>query len=195
MRFTIAVAGAFAAVAVAQSSSDSSTQAASQTYSMSPAQSSTIACINACDPGDVKCQSYCIDVPSPNEDQVNQTNECIADCDQGKGTESDIARYTQCRDKCISDHYYVTSEGTPTATGGSGSSNGNAGGAPSSQTSGAAAPSSSGSGDDDNESTATTSGSPTETSGGANESTETPGAAPALAGSALFGLLAAVLAL
>ncbi|KAM5373567.1 hypothetical protein ACJA88_008411 [Fusarium oxysporum] len=51
MRFTsIFVAGAFATMAAAQS----------KTASVSPAQQSQLDCLDACDAGDVKCQSYCI---------------------------------------------------------------------------------------------------------------------------------------
>lgn len=53
MRFTsIFVAGAFATMAAAQS----------KTASVSPAQQSQLDCLDACDAGDVKCQSYCISV-------------------------------------------------------------------------------------------------------------------------------------
>jgi hypothetical protein len=53
MRFTsIFVAGAFATMAAAQS----------KTASVSPAQESQLKCLDKCDAGDVKCQSYCITV-------------------------------------------------------------------------------------------------------------------------------------
>lgn len=53
MRFTsVFVAGAFAVMASAQST----------TASVSPAQQSQLDCLEACDAGDVKCQSYCITV-------------------------------------------------------------------------------------------------------------------------------------
>ncbi|KAG4265635.1 hypothetical protein FPRO04_00081 [Fusarium proliferatum] len=66
MRFTsIFVAGAFATMAAAQS----------KTASVSPAQQSQLDCLDACDAGDVKCQSYCITVPSPDEKNINATTE------------------------------------------------------------------------------------------------------------------------
>lgn len=195
MRFTIAVAGAFAAVAVAQSPSASATQAPSQTVPLTPAQSSMMACLDKCEPGDVACESPCISVPAPNEDQANKTTECVADCDKfkGNGTETDIQRYTECRDGCISEHYYQASQGTPSATG---SPNGGSSGSPSgSQTSGASRPNSTG-GSDSEDSTSTGGNAPTG-SGSAPDNTESPGAAATLAGSsvAFFGLLAAALAL
>lgn len=54
MRFTIAVVAGFAALASAATS-----------VSIDPAQASYIACIDACDPGDVKCLSYCDIVSYP----------------------------------------------------------------------------------------------------------------------------------
>lgn len=196
MRFTIAVAGAFAAVAVAQSPSASATQAASQTVSLSPVQSSMMACLDKCEPGDVACESPCIAVPAPNEDQVNKTTECVADCDKFKanGTETDIQRYTECRDGCISEHYYEPSQGTPSATGGSNS--GNNSDAPSgTQTSGASRPNSTG-GSDSEGATSSGSDNPTNTDS-APANSDSPGAASHVAGSsvAFFGLLVAALAL
>lgn len=138
-------------------------------------------------------------VPSPNEDQVNDTTKCMAKCEQGNGTEEQTKKYADCQQKCISDHFYVSSEGTPNPTGspnnnGNGSNSSKADG---SQTSGAARPSSSGAdSEDDDEDSTSTSGSPSST-GGASESTESPGAAASLVASSatLFGLLAAVFAL
>jgi hypothetical protein len=197
MRFTLAVAGAFATLAVAQSPSASESQAPTTTYALTPAQSSLAACLKQCKPGDVECESPCINVPNPGEQAVNDTTKCVADCDKfkGKGTESDIEKYTQCRNKCIDDNFHnpngSNSGSSPAQTT---ASNGE------SQTSGAAKPiesgSESGSGSDD-EASSTTSDSPSGTAGNADEPTESPGAASALAVSsfAVFGALAAAFAL
>ncbi|KAM5381059.1 hypothetical protein ACJZ2D_003174 [Fusarium nematophilum] len=107
MRFTsVFVAGALAAMASAQS----------RTASVSPAQQSQLDCLDECDAGDVKCQSYCITVPSPNEKQVNATTECVANCDQGSGSEADTEKYRICVEGCVSDNYWKTIEGTPKET-------------------------------------------------------------------------------
>lgn len=107
MRFTsIFVAGAFATMAAAQS----------KTVSMDPAQESQMNCLNKCDDGDVKCQSYCISVPSPNEDNINKTTECVAACPKGKGSESDTAKYSACLEGCIADNYWKSVDGTPRGT-------------------------------------------------------------------------------
>ncbi|KAJ3502485.1 hypothetical protein NM208_g16718 [Fusarium decemcellulare] len=104
MRFTsVFVAGAFAAFASAQSA----------TVSLSPAQQSQADCIEACDAGDVKCQSYCITVPSPDEKNINATTECVAACPKGKGSAADTEKYSVCLQGCISDNYWKTIDGTP----------------------------------------------------------------------------------
>lgn len=107
MRFTsIFVAGAFATMAAAQS----------KTVSMSPAQQSQMDCLDECEAGDVKCQSYCITVPSPNEDNINKTTECVAACPKGKGSEADTAKYSACLEDCIADNYWKSVDGTPRGT-------------------------------------------------------------------------------
>ncbi|KAF4455478.1 hypothetical protein F53441_2268 [Fusarium austroafricanum] len=112
MRFTsFFVAGAFATMAAAQS----------KTISMSPAQKSQMDCLDACDAGDVKCQSYCITVPSPNDKNINATTECVAACPKGKGSASDTEKYSVCLQGCIADNYWKSVDGTPRETGAAGS--------------------------------------------------------------------------
>jgi cobalamin biosynthesis Mg chelatase CobN len=107
MRFTsILAAGAFATMAAAQS----------KTASMSPAQQSQMDCLDECEAGDVKCQSYCITVPSPNEDDINKTTECVAACPKGKGSEADTEKYSACLQDCIADNYWKSVDGTPRGT-------------------------------------------------------------------------------
>jgi hypothetical protein len=201
MRFTIAAVGAFAAVAVAQSGSNTKTDAPSATVSLDPVQSSMYACVDKCEEGDVVCQSRCIAVPAPNEEQVHDTNECFAKCDQGDGSQEQTDRYAACQQSCITKHYYVTSKGTPQATGAAGSNddnnNNNSG-----ESSGAARPTNSaGNNDEDKEDSSKTSSGPASTktneSEDEKESANPDSGAAALAGSsaALFGLIAAVFAL
>jgi len=197
MRFTsVFVAGAFAVMASAQSA----------TVSVSPAQQSQLDCLDACDAGDVKCQSYCITVPSPNEKQVNATNECVANCPKGKGSEADTQKYAACLEQCVSDNYWKTVDGTPRETAASGSSNdedssskaaGSKATATGTDATAAASASASGSDSEDSASeTASDSEASGTASGTAASSTETGNAAPALVGGvSLLGLFAAVLAL
>ncbi|KAJ4318323.1 hypothetical protein N0V84_006920 [Fusarium piperis] len=196
MRFTsVFVAGTFAAMAAAQST----------TASISPAQQSQLDCLDDCPAGDVKCQSYCITVPSPNEDQVNATNECVAKCDKGKGSEADTEKYAACVQDCVANNYWKTVDGTPRETAASGGNNNNDDNASSSRAgasatgtgSAAASASASGSasGSDDASETDSDEASGTAT-GTAASSTSTGNAAPVLAGGvSLLGLFAAVLAL
>ncbi|KAI1137037.1 hypothetical protein F5Y05DRAFT_95363 [Hypoxylon sp. FL0543] len=150
MRFSVVVAGLFAAVASAQSStqtdtavssaspaasgSDSTTAASSTTdvvasltsVSIDPAQTSAQAailqCLGACAADDVDCQAKCIAVPSPDSSNVNKTTECVAACPQGNGTAADNTNYANCVDGCIAQYYYTTT-GTPNlATSSSGAS-------------------------------------------------------------------------
>ncbi|UPK97770.1 hypothetical protein LCI18_008705 [Fusarium solani-melongenae] len=198
MRFTsVLVAGAFAAMASAQGTA---------TASISPAQQSQLDCLDACDAGDVKCQSYCITVPSPNEQQVNATNECVAGCPKGKGSEADTQKYAACLQDCVAENYWKTVDGTPRETAASGSSDdekdsSSKAGSKATATgtdadSTAAASASASDSDDDASETASESDASGTASGTAASSTETGNAAPALVGGvSLLGLFAAVLAL
>ncbi|CEI64150.1 hypothetical protein FVEN_g8996 [Fusarium venenatum] len=107
MRFTsILAAGAFATMAAAQS----------KTVSLDPAQQSQADCLSDCEPGDVKCQSYCITVPSPDEKNIEETTKCVAACPKGKGSEADTEKYTVCMNECIADNYWKSVDGTPRGT-------------------------------------------------------------------------------
>jgi len=113
MRFTILlVSGALAAVAVAQSA----------TTSANAPESSVHTCLNNCKGGDVNCQAHCITVPSPNTQNIENTDKCVAACPQGNGSPAETDKYSACVQSCIKQNYYVSSEGTPNATGGSGGS-------------------------------------------------------------------------
>lgn len=132
MRVTsVLLTGVLALFANAQSTTGGSapTTTGSSTAPQDSLQAAIVACLEACEPGDVSCTSRCIAVPNPNEDQVNQTNECVAHCDQGDGTEEDIMAYGQCVQGCINEYYFTGTAGTPqpTNTAGSGGNNGNNG--------------------------------------------------------------------
>jgi phosphotransferase system glucose/maltose/N-acetylglucosamine-specific IIC component len=197
MRFTVALVGAFAAIVSAQSTTSS---AATSTNSVDAAQASTLACLEECD-GDSTCMSYCgAPVPSPDEDAVNNNIACLAECPQGNGTEEQTARYIACKDACEREFFFVSESGTPRPTGAAGGSN-------------------NGSDDEENSSsgsnnsavttvsqsgsavTAVTSGTATSTSTDPAETGSEDGndsAANSLSGSsavALFGLIAAALAM
>ncbi|EWG37269.1 hypothetical protein FVEG_00950 [Fusarium verticillioides 7600] len=185
MRFTsIFVAGAFATMAAAQS----------KTASVSPAQQSQLDCLDACDAGDVKCQSYCITVPSPDEKNINATTECVAACPKGKGSASDTEKYSVCLQDCIANNYWKTVSGTPRETGDAGSKDEASSAA---GTATASAAESDATATDASETSGSASGSASGTaSGSAASSTETGNAATALvSGVSLLGLVAAVFAL
>lgn len=74
---------------------------ASTSVSQTPLQT----CIAACPLGDVTCQATCVGSARPNESQVNQTNECAAQCDQGDGSPAATDRYSQCVQSCIASYY------------------------------------------------------------------------------------------
>jgi hypothetical protein len=61
--------------------------------------------------------TYIPQVPSPDRGQVNATTQCVANCPQGKGTAADNKAYGDCVQNCIDNHYFVSSKGTPQATG------------------------------------------------------------------------------
>ncbi|KAF2972919.1 hypothetical protein GQX73_g555 [Xylaria multiplex] len=116
MRFTsFIVAGLFAVAASAQSST-TSTDVASTTVSIDPAQSSIASeieqCLAKCDASDTKCRANCIAVPSPDNQNVNATTSCVAACPQGNGTAADNQAYADCVEGCIGEFYYTTT-GTP----------------------------------------------------------------------------------
>ncbi|KAG6027427.1 hypothetical protein E4U19_001998 [Claviceps sp. Clav32 group G5] len=122
MRFAVAVVSGLAAVVSAQTP-----------VSADPATASAAACLKKCAVGDVNCQSHCITVPSPNEQQVNDTTKCAAACPQGSGSPEETQKYADCVQGCISKHYFDKSGGTPQPTGGnSGSSSGSSSGSGSS---------------------------------------------------------------
>ncbi|KAI0858381.1 hypothetical protein F4860DRAFT_316528 [Xylaria cubensis] len=121
MRFaSFIVAGLFAVVASAQSSTATTTSASAESSIASQIEQ----CLAKCDDSDTKCRANCIAVPSPDTQNVNATTSCVAGCPQGNGTAADNQAYADCVKNCIGE-YYFTSTGTPNlATSGAGNSGG-----------------------------------------------------------------------
>ncbi|KAI0165545.1 hypothetical protein GGR57DRAFT_447851 [Xylariaceae sp. FL1272] len=115
MRFTAFVAAGLVVIA-ANAESSTSTDVASTTTSVSPAQSSAASeiteCLEKCDESDTACRAHCIAVPSPDTANVNATTSCVAACPQGDGTAADNKAYSDCVSACIG-QYYFTETGTP----------------------------------------------------------------------------------
>ncbi|KAL1872108.1 hypothetical protein Daus18300_004477 [Diaporthe australafricana] len=195
MRFTsIIVAGAVAVFASAQDTTGTSSAAATAA-STDAAQASSLACLDACDAGDVTCQAKCISVPNPDASQVNATTECVANCDQGDGSQAETDAYASCVQTCISDNYF-TSGGTPAATGGSGSSGSTASGASATATGTDSSDSSSSSGSGSSSSGSSS----TSTSSSSSESASASGSAAdsikvGMTGLGLLGFIAAAVAM
>ncbi|KAI3556264.1 hypothetical protein CABS01_04397 [Colletotrichum abscissum] len=179
MRFTsIIVTGAFAVLAAAQSTTTTSASAASS------AQAVIEKCLSGCPATDVNCQAKCISVPNPNEDQVNKTTACVAKCDQGDGSAAATDRYAACTQKCITENYF-SSGATPAATAGSGSGSGSSGSATAATATGSAA-----TGSASGTATRASGSSAASGTGAASSSSSTANAAaPALVGSASFGVV------
>ncbi|KAI8629245.1 hypothetical protein F5Y19DRAFT_475810 [Xylariaceae sp. FL1651] len=125
---TSASASASASVSSVEMTGSATTDAVSSTVvsSSAPAQTTSAVemCLAACDPSDTKCRANCIAVPSPDNQNVNQTTSCVAACPQGNGTAADNQAYADCVNGCIG-QYYFTSTGTPnpSTSGNAGSSN------------------------------------------------------------------------
>ncbi|EGX92131.1 hypothetical protein CCM_06291 [Cordyceps militaris CM01] len=109
MRFTALLALGAAVVVSAQSATTSAAAPAS----------SQETCLKNCGT-DVVCRAHCAGVPVPDEGQVNDTTQCAMKCPQGDGSPSDTQKYSDCVQGCISQHFFNSQSGTPSATGGSG---------------------------------------------------------------------------
>ncbi|EON64242.1 hypothetical protein W97_03473 [Coniosporium apollinis CBS 100218] len=120
MKFTAILISAFAGLALAAPQPQEATPSAltssfsvsstvvlsdaSTTVSLTPVQT----CLAACPIEDVTCKARCVGAARPNESQVNQTNECVAQCDQGDGSPAATERYSQCTQNCIASYYPST---------------------------------------------------------------------------------------
>jgi len=206
MRFTTAFVACGLAVA-ASAQSTTATEAPSSTVSISPEQSSVIACLDDCEADDLVCLARCNPVPNPNKEQVKATHDCVTKCDQGDGSAADTKAYGECVAVCIKENYYDSEEGTPDPNGGSGSGNSgddeedsnddDASESDSPSSSGASKPSASSTGASPTESGSGDEASGTASEGAATETGDNDDAATGLVASsaALLGALVAVLAL
>lgn len=62
-------------------------------------------CAEDCDPADVTCRAQCLGVARPNTEQVMETTECAAACDQGDGSAEATRRYGECQQACYASFY------------------------------------------------------------------------------------------
>ncbi|KAL4915741.1 hypothetical protein BDW62DRAFT_119422 [Aspergillus aurantiobrunneus] len=114
----VALSSVLALVAAQDSSSTTTTttDAPATTQSLTPAER----CLLACDENDRCCRAQCIGVPCPSDQQANDTNSCVAQCDQGSGSEADTQAYAQCQARCITTTFFpgtVTVTDAPSSTG------------------------------------------------------------------------------
>lgn len=137
-----------------------------------------------------------IQVPAPNDKQVNDTTNCVAECPQGDGSEAQTQKYSECTQGCIKKYYFDSSQGATPSNGGSGNSGSGASSGAAGQTkTGVVASVTSAAG------SAIASASSALESAAASASaavtSTTPNAAPAVAvgSAAILGLVAAVIAL
>jgi len=113
MKSILAISTLFVA-ALAQSSTSSvssSSVTGTTTASLTPVQS----CLSKCTAGDVTCQAVCVGVPHPGTAQVDATTNCMAQCDQGDGSEAATDKYAACEKACVSS--YIITSGTAAPTG------------------------------------------------------------------------------
>ena len=116
MRFTPVIVAGLVAVAKAQDST-SAADAAAPTSGLSKEVQD---CIKACSPDDVGCIAHCTpvgrrdpklrheaatdtfdQVPSPNDANLGALHDCVADCDQGDGSEAATKAFSDCQSQCV----------------------------------------------------------------------------------------------
>lgn len=118
MKFTLVALTSLLALAAAQDSSSSTSDAPATTHSPTPQEQCLLDCtcrsllqhgLILTIPGDEKdvcCQAKCMNVPCPSDQQANDTNTCVSKCDQGDGSEADAKAYAECQAKCITTTYF-----------------------------------------------------------------------------------------
>lgn len=181
MKFFSVVLGAAALVGSVHAASGTTTAA---TSTATDVNSVYVECLQRCDPTDTECRASCAAVPFPSNQQVKDTNDCVSDCDQGKGTAAEIQAYIACRDDCIAKNYLTTGS-SPAATGSSGD---DVSGTQTSVKPTGSSASTSGADSDNNQSS--------QTSGSAPTATDSAGSAVVVGSSlGLFAAFAAVVAM
>jgi len=192
MRYTSFIAAGLLAVSASAQTTTTSSAAATTSSALTEVEK----CLNACDPADVDCRAHCIAVPSPDDDSVNATNECVKEkCGKSDGSAEENLAWGVCMQQCVED-YYFASTGTPNLT------TGKAGGSDHTSAAVTHVPTTFTSNGSTFTSTiaSTPSDAPTESEGAGPAETTTPGSAaagygPVGTGMGLFALLAGVLAL
>lgn len=66
-----------------------------------------------CQANDTACIATCMGVPNPSEQQVGDTTECVARCDQGDGTAEATEEYARCSEGCISSFFFASGALSP----------------------------------------------------------------------------------
>ncbi|KAL2863944.1 uncharacterized protein BJX67DRAFT_233892 [Aspergillus lucknowensis] len=102
MKFTLVALSSVLALVAAQESSSTTSGAPATTTSMTAAES----CVLRCNDDDRCCKAQCLGVPCPSDEMANDTNDCVANCDQGDGSEADTQAYAQCQARCYTTHYF-----------------------------------------------------------------------------------------
>ncbi|PUU78128.1 hypothetical protein B9Z19DRAFT_1065335 [Tuber borchii] len=126
MKFsTVFISLGFAALAAAQANSTRAVASPTQTSSYSTAVAS---CLGKCKEADVTCRAQCLGSAAPNDGAANATNECVAKCPKGDGSQAQTDQYAACANSCINTIFLSTSSVAPAATGSSGSGSGSGSG-------------------------------------------------------------------
>ncbi|KAL4872696.1 hypothetical protein BDV12DRAFT_161353 [Aspergillus spectabilis] len=115
MKLSLIALSSVLALVAAQESSSTTSDAPATTHSLTPAEQ----CLLRCDDDDRCCRAQCIGVPCPSDQQANDTNSCVAACDQGSGSEADTQAYAQCQARCITTTFFpgtVTVTDAPSST-------------------------------------------------------------------------------
>ncbi|KAK9711149.1 hypothetical protein K7432_008012 [Basidiobolus ranarum] len=115
---------AIIAVSVVLGQTTSVTTSSSAAASATP-ESQVESCIKQqnCAPADVACRAKCAQVPNPDATMVNNTNNCVAQCDQTNAT-----AYAQCKSNCINTYYGPNPSNSTSSNGNNGSTTGSGGG-------------------------------------------------------------------
>jgi len=128
MKFSaVIISLGFAALAAAQAAN--STHAVASPTQTSSYTTAIASCLGKCKESDVTCRAQCLGSAAPNDGAADATNQCVAKCPKGDGSQAGTDQYAQCLNGCISKIFLSTSAAPAAATsnGGSGSGSGSGG--------------------------------------------------------------------
>jgi len=74
-------------------------------------------CLTKCDKEDTNCRATCLGNPNPSPEQVNETNKCSRECDQGDGSKEQTEAYGECLRECVVKYFLPNSSLVPTLGG------------------------------------------------------------------------------